>query len=273
MKGSCFCLAYRKARSAWNRAALTLALAFLQGLFPGAHSAAQTVQLHIAAAADLEPVLPVLQRQYEQATGVKIIASYGSSAALTEQILNGDPQDVFLSADEAHPQRLISVGLADESHPLAYARGVLVLWARHDSPAQPLSLNVLTSTRVKKIAVANALHAPYGVAARQALENLHLYSQLAPKLAIAENIGQTAEFAESGNAQAAFISLTIASSAHDRSLGSFIRLPAGSYQEIRQCAILLRSSRNQKQAQQFLQWLTSKQVQQSLPRFGLDPAN
>ncbi|MFP5267349.1 MAG: extracellular solute-binding protein, partial [Acidobacteriota bacterium] len=92
-------------------------------------------------------------------------------------------------------------------------------------------------------------------------------------LAIAENIGQTAEFAESGNAQAAFISLTIASSAHDRALGSFIRLPAGSYQQIRQCAIILRSSRNQKQAQQFLQWLTSKQVQQSLPGFGLDPAD
>ena len=273
MKGSYFSLAYRKARSAWNLSALALAMAACQILFPCAHSAAQTAELHIAAAADLEPVLPVLQRQYEQATGVKIIASYGSSAALTEQILNGDPQDVFLSADEAHPQRLVSAGLAEEPQPIAYARGVLVLWARHDSPAQPLSLNVLTSPRVSKIAIANALHAPYGVAARQALENLRLYAQLAPKLAIAENIGQTAEFAESGNAQAAFISLTIASSAHDRALGSFIRLPAGSYQQIRQCAIILRSSRNQKQAQQFLQWLTSKQVQQSLPGFGLDPAN
>ncbi len=273
MKGSYFSLAYRKASSAWNRLALTLAVAAWPLLFCCARCTAQTAELHIAAAADLEPVLPVLERQYEQATGVKIIASYGSSAALTEQILNGDPQDVFLSADEAHPQRLVSAGLADEPHPMAYARGVLVLWARRDSPAQPLSLNVLTSPGVRKIAIANALHAPYGVAARQALESLHLYAQLAPKLAIAENIGQTAEFAESGNAQAAFISLTIARSAHDRALGSFIRLPAGSYQPIRQCAIVLRSSRNRSQAQGFLQWLTSKSVQQSLPGFGLDPAN
>ncbi len=279
MKSSCFSLAYRKARLVWNQSVLTLALATVTLLPFCAVSAAQAAggassgELRIAAAADLEPVLPALQQEYEKATGVRIIASFGSSATLTEQILNGDPQDVFLSADEVHPQRLVTAGFSDEPSPVPYAHGVLVLWARHDSPAQPLALDVLTSPRVKTIAIANALHAPYGVAARQALESLHVYTQIAGKLAIAENIGQTAEFAESGNAQVALISLTIANSAHDRALGSFVRFPAGSYQPIRQCAVILKSSRNPSEAHRFLQWLTSQKVQQSLPGFGLDPAS
>jgi molybdate transport system substrate-binding protein len=273
MKNSCFSLGYRKALSACAVSALcSLFLIWIFAGSPAAH-AQSPKELHIAATVDLQPVLPTLAAQYEQATGVKIIASFGSSATLAEQITNGDPQDIFLSADYMHAEQLVAAGLTDAHAPTPYARGVLVLWARKDSPAQPITLNVLTSPKVKKIAIANSLQAPYGFAAEKALGKLNLTAQVASKFVVAEDIEQTAQFAESGNAEVALISLTIASSPHFRDLGTFARFPAQSYPEIRQCAVILKSSKNKDEAQKFLTWLTSSSVQQSLTKFGLDPAN
>jgi molybdate transport system substrate-binding protein len=229
-------------------------------------------ELHVAAASDLQPVLPALAARYAAETGVKIVASFGSSATLTQQVENGAPQDVFLSADFVHPEELVAAGLTVERVPVPYARGVLVVWARKDSPAQPLTLEALTNPKVAKIAIANPLHAPYGMAATQALESLHLTAATKNKLVIAENIGQTAQFAESGNAQVGIISLTIASSPHYQELGSFVRFPPSSYGVIRQCGVVLKASKNQAAAEAFLKWLTSAAVQESLPKFGLDAA-
>jgi molybdate transport system substrate-binding protein len=262
-------LGYRTARSRRIQVALPLLLA--AACAQAQQPAQPPTELHIAAASDLQPVLPALAARYVAETGVKIVASFGSSATLTGQLENGAPQDVFLSADYIHPEQLVAAGLAVETVPVPYARGVLVLWARKDSPAQPLTLDALTNPRVTKIAIANPLHAPYGLAATSALESLHLTGVTKSKLVIAENIGQTAQFAESANAQVAIISLTIASSPHYQQLGSFVRFPPSSYPVIRQCGVVLKASKNQATAEAFLQWLTSAAVQESLPRFGLDP--
>jgi molybdate transport system substrate-binding protein len=263
MTNSWVSLGYRKAVFA---ALMVVALC-------GAGQAQAGSELHVAAASDLQPVLPTLAAKYAAETGVKIVASFGSSATLTQQIENGAPQDVFLSADFVHPQELVANGLTVESAPVPYARGELVLWARKDSPAQPITLEVLTSTKVTKIAIANPLHAPYGLAATRALESLHLTQATKNKLVVAENIGQTAQFVESGNAQVGLISLTIASSPHYRELGSFVRFPVASYPAIRQCGVVLKSSKNQAAAEAFLKWLTSAAVQADLPKFGLDAAD
>lgn len=232
----------------------------------------QAKELHIAAAADLQPVMPTLAQAYEHATGIKIVASFGSTATLTQQLMNGDPQDVFLAADFTHPEQLVAANLTVEHSPVPYASGVLVLWARKDSPVQPLTLDALTDSRVQKIAVANDQHAPYGVAATKALAALHLTDKVAAKLVIAENIAQTAQFAESGNAQVALISLTIASSPHFREIGNYILIPRV-YPALRQCGVTLKTSKNQSEAQDFLRWLTSNPVQEKLKTMGLDPAN
>jgi len=273
MKDSYFYLGYRKALSQGALTLLPLLLVALLGTSPRPILAQTPQVLHIAAASDLQPLMPALSAQYERATGVKIITSFGSSATLAQQLLNGDPQDIFLSADFVHPEQLVAANLTDNPAPTPYAHGVLVLWARKDSPAQPLTINSLVSSKVTKIAIANSMHAPYGFAATRAIESLGLTAATASKLVIAENIAQTAQFAESGNAQLAFISLTIASSPHFRDLGSFVRLPPHSYPEIRQCAVILKASKNQAAAHDFLKWLTSPPIQHSLPKFGLDPAN
>ena len=166
----------------------------------------------------------------------------------------------------------MAAGLADTPAPLAYARGILVLWARRDSPLQPLTQNTLRDGNVTTLAIANPEHAPYGRAAVAALTSMKLYDQLKPRLVIAENIAQTAQFVESGNAQLGLISLTAASTEHFKQLGSFVRMPPAAYPEIRQCAVVMRESAHRADAHAFLDWLRSPAVQQSLPRYGLDPA-
>lgn len=227
-------------------------------------------ELRVAAAADLQPVLPALATAFEHQTGTHVTATFGSSATLTQQIQNGAPIDLFLSADCSHPQQLADSHLTT-TPPIQYATGVLVLWARKDSPAQPLSLASLQSARVARIAVANDFHAPYGQAATAELRALNLQQTLHPKLVTGENIMQTAQFADTGNAQAAFISLTIASSPHFRETGTFMELPRR-YPPIRQCGVALRAAANPGVAQQFLRWLTSSETQARLPQFGLEPA-
>lgn len=246
---------------------VAIALLTFVVLVPSLHA---QKQLQLACAADLQPVMPALAAGYERATGVHLVTAFGSSATLAQQLANGAPQDVFLSADTAHPQQLVDSGVA-LGPPTPYAHGVLVLWARKDSPLQPISLDTLKDSRLTRLAIANPAHAPYGLAAQQALEHLGLYDRLKPELAVAENIAQTAQFAESGNAQAGLISLTIASSEHFRSIGTFVRIPSNAYSPIQQSAVIIKSSKQTALAKAFLNWLTSASTQQQLRSYGLEP--
>jgi molybdate transport system substrate-binding protein len=251
-------------------AVLLACLVMLSGFF-GVESASAQKVLHVAAAADLQPVLPVLAAEYEKATGVKLVASYGSSSTLATQILNGAPMDLFLGADFVFPEKIVAAGLADSGEPTAYARGTLVLWARKDSPLQPLSMERLTDPRVKTIAIANELHAPYGRAAASALRWLKLYDQVAPHLVVAENVDQTAQFVESGNAQLGLISLTAASTEHFKEVGTYVLVPTTAYPVIRQCAVVMVKSERRADAHAFLDWLLTPAVQGSLNKLGLAP--
>ncbi len=226
-------------------------------------------QIRIAAAADLQPLMPVLAEAYEHATGIKVVTSYGSSATLATQILNGQQVDIFLGADFTFPEKIVAAGMADTKSPIAYAKGTLVLWARKDSPFQPLHLEVLSDSRLKSVAIANQDHAPYGRAAVAALNYLKLYDAVGPKLVIADNIAQAAQFVESGNAQVGLISLTAAATEHFKQLGSYVLLPSVSYPPIMQYGVVLQKSPNRSDAHAFMDWLTSPQIQDNLPKFGL----
>jgi molybdate transport system substrate-binding protein len=229
-------------------------------------------EVHVLAAADLQSALPPLADAFEHATGIKLIVSYGSSATLATQVLNGDPADLFLSADYSFPEQIVAAGLADTTAPLAYARGTLVLWARKDSPLQPLTQNTLRDGKFTSLAIANPEHAPYGRAAVSALTWMKLYEAVKPKIVQAENIAQTAQFVESGNAQLGLISLTTASTEHFKQLGSYVRIPQMAYPEIRQCAVVMKKAGSRADAHAFLDWLRSPAVQQNLSKYGLDAA-
>jgi molybdate transport system substrate-binding protein len=246
-------------------------LVCLMGALPCCHAQPADHQVHVLAAADMQSVLPALADAFEHASGIKLIVSYGSSSTLATQILNGDPADLFISADYSFPEKIISAHLADTSEPIPYARGTLVLWARKDSPVQPLSQNTLREGHFTSLAIADPQHAPYGRAAVSALTWMKLYDTLKPEIRIAENVAQTAQFVESGNAQLGLISLTTASTDHFKEIGTFVRMPTIAYPPIRQCAVVMAKSEHRSDAHAFLDWLRSPGVQQNLPKYGLDP--
>lgn len=231
-------------------------------------AAAQTLRL--AAAADLQPVLPPILQEFEAKTGIHVDASYQSSATLTTQIQNGAPFDLFMAADLSFPQRVIASGLADSEQPVTYARGTLVLWTRNDSPFPQLSVDTLRDPALKTVAIANAEHAPYGRAAEASLKSLGLYDQLKPKFVVAENIAQTAQYVDSGNSQIGLISLTSALSERLQSNGHYVVMPRDSYPAILQGAVVLKNSANRTAAHQLLDFLLSPAVQKKLAARGLE---
>lgn len=252
---------------------LRLLLSLLLILLVTSHALAQQKKtIRVAAAADLMPLLPGIAQQYEKATGTHVEISFASSATLATQILNGAPMDLFLAADYDFPQKIVAARLADTPRPIPYARGALVLWARKDSPVQPISLATLKNPRLQRLAVANPNHAPYGRAAIAALTSMKLIDALRPRFVVAENIAQTAQFAESGNAQAGLLSLTAASTEHFRKLGTYVLIPSQSYPPLRQYAVVLLHTANRKAAHAFLSFLLSGKVQQQLAKQGLLPA-
>jgi molybdate transport system substrate-binding protein len=219
--------------------------------------------LHVAAAADLQPILPAIAADFEQHNHVRIAITYGASGTLTTQIENGAPFDVFMAADMKYPERIISAGLADSARPVLYARGVLVLWARRDSPVQPLSLGSLRDEKVKRLAIANPQTAPYGRAALAMLESMGLTSQVKDKLVTAENVAQAAQFAESGNADAGLISLNSAANPPLLHEGTYVVMPPASYPPIEQGAVVLRRAHDAKIAHAFVEAVAKVTLQPS----------
>lgn len=229
--------------------------------------------LRIAAAADLQPVLPPLLRDFEQKTGIHVEASYKSSATLATQIINGAPFDLFLAADTSFPQRVIAAGRAEEAQPRVYARGTLVLWTRNDSGVTSLSPEALGSPAIRTIAIANPEHAPYGRAAQATLEHLHLLKAVRPKLRMAENIAQAAQYADSGNAQVGFLSLTSALTPRLQADGHFVRVPEQDHPPILQGAVVVRNSKAAAAAHRFLEFLGSPPIARTLAGEGLEPGS
>src|SRR5580704_4947048 len=233
--------------------------------------------LRIAAAADLEPVLPPILVQFRQATGIRAEATFQASAVLTTQIQNGAPFDLFLSADTGYPKRLIDAGLADaagtadSSSPIVYAKGTLVLWTRKDAHLPPPSLDLLRSPELRRLAIANPDRAPYGRAAVAALTSLKLYDPLKPRLVTAENIAQAAQFVDSGNADAGLISLTSALTPKLASSGSWFVIPRDLYPPIEQGAVIITKTTQRAAAHRLLDYLLSPPVQVQLAKTGLTP--
>ena len=241
-------------------------------LFAFAFTAHAQQTLRVAAAADLQPVLPPILAQFTAQTGIPTQASYKSSATLATSIINGAPFDVFLAADLSFPQRVVAAGLAKESAPTPYARGTLVLWTRNDTPFHALSMNSLRDPALKTLAIANPQHAPYGRAAEAALHHLGLYNTVKPKLVIAENIAQAAQYADSGNAQMGLISLTAALTPQLKSTGHYVIVPRDAYPPILQGAVILKNSLNAEVAQRFLNFFASPAIVHQLQARGLASA-
>lgn len=227
-------------------------------------------ELTVAAAADLSPVLQPIARDFQARTGNAIRVSFGSSGDFFNQIQNGAPYDVFLSADRGYPEKLVKLGLADSDSLRTYAVGRLVLWVPNNShlDLEHQGMRALLDPSVRKIAIANPQHAPYGRAAVAALRFYRLYDKIADRLVLGENVGQAAQFAESGNAQVGIIALAHALAPSVRSLGRYWMIPADSYPAVEQGVVIVSHSKNKALAKQFLKYLAGSESQAIFRQFG-----
>jgi molybdate transport system substrate-binding protein len=238
--------------------------------------AASAQQLTVAAAADLNYALKDVSARFEQQTGNKVALSFGASGNLYAQIQNGAPYDLFFSADSKYPGKLAEAGLIDKSSLHPYATGHLVLWlpqslrgfANDRAATREHIAAILLRPEVKRIAIANPEHAPYGRAALTALERLGIRDKVKSKLVLGENVSQAAQFAQSGNAQAALISLSLALSPPMKRAGDYWKLPADTYPEIEQVAGIVAASRHKQAAQAFIEFVRSGEGAAILKRYG-----
>lgn len=237
-------------------------------LFTGSCVAAQ--EITVAAAADMSAALPELAAAYTKQTGLAVKLVFGSSGNLTSQIRNGAPYDVFLSADEEYPRQLIAEGLAVQNTLYRYAVGRLVLWVPANSPLDlsKLGMTALLDPSVRKIAIANPAHAPYGRAAEAALSHYDIYGRIAGRLVLGENVSQAAQFVESGNAQAGLIALSHALAPALKDKGRYWTVPLDSYPALNQAAVVLSKSKQQDAARKFLEFLRTSESGSLLESYG-----
>jgi molybdate transport system substrate-binding protein len=227
-------------------------------------------EVTVAAAADLSATLTEIAAKYKSQTGQEVKLTFGASGNLTTQIRNGAPFDIFFSADENYPNQLIDAGLAEKSSLYRYAVGRLALWVPNDSPLDfsKLGMQALLDPAVKKIAIANPQHAPYGRAAEAALRHFGIYHQVSNRLVLGENVSQAAQFVESGNAQAGLIALSHALAPAMKSKGRYWTVPLDAYPTLNQAAVVLSHSEQKEAARKFLEFVRSPEVTSLLQSYG-----
>lgn len=234
-----------------------------------AADAAQPRALSIAAAANLVYALGALDSEYNKtAPDVKVTTATGASGNLVAQIKNGAPYDVFLSADLDFPRALIAASQADGKTLETFAVGRLVIWTtRTDLDVSDVS-TAIRSPLVRRLAVANATSAPYGRAAREAMDHLGVWADAAPKIVVGENISQTAQFVETGNADAGFVAMSLVLSPKLKDKGHWTEVPRDLYGAIEQGAVITAHGTTNPSAPGYLEFLRSPAARKVLESYG-----
>jgi molybdate transport system substrate-binding protein len=215
----------------------------------------------------LQTVLPILAAQFTRKTGVDVTQTFGASGQLTEQIKQGAPFDVFLAANQAFVKNLAAAGIIRADSVRPYARGTLVLVVHPGSSGVVSGLADLAKPEIKKIAIANPATAPYGAAAKQALERSGLRARLEPKLVQADSVRQALQFVETGNAEAGFASHANARTAQVR----IIAVDPAQYDPIVQALGVVAGSKRPDSAEAFARFMLGEEGQKVLAEFGFKP--
>jgi molybdate transport system substrate-binding protein len=215
--------------------------------------------LRVAAAADLAPCINELNSVFAASVaGADVTYSIGASGNFYAQIKNGAPYDVFLSADMHYPQELLKAGLADAASLMVYAHGQLVMWSNDPKVDVSLGLKALAAPTIQRIAIANPEVAPYGRAAKAALQNAGVWDLVQSKLVVGESIAQTAQFVETGNAQVGLISFAHVNGTNKSAHGHVWIVPANLYPMIEQGAIVTAKGKSNPLAMRYLDFLRSE---------------
>lgn len=254
----------RWSRVSWNRRAiLVAAFASLTGLTPYGVSARDAKDVKVAVAANFTEPAKEIAAAFEKATGHKLVLSFGATGQFYAQITQGAPFEILISADKATPAKAIAEGHAVAGTAFTYAVGKLVLFSRSLDLANGEA--VLKEAKFAKIAIANPATAPYGAAAIEVLKALGVHEPLQPKLVQGNNIAQTFQFVDTGNAELGFVALSQVIFAKD---GSRWTVPTRLYSVIAQDAVLLKTGADSEAAKAFLAFLRGPEARAVIEKFG-----
>jgi molybdate transport system substrate-binding protein len=259
----------RPQQSAVKRPLLLLILAtVLILIIPRSVSGAE---LAIAAAADLKFAFDELAVEFQaKHPNVRVRATYGSSGNFHAQLRNRAPFDLYFSADIEYPRKLAEAGLGLDPEVFLYATGQLVLWVPNSSPLDlgQLGMQALLAPSVRKIAIANPRHAPYGVAAVAAMKSFKVHDALSAKLVYGENVAQAAQFVESRSADIGVIALALAMAPPLRAAGRSWEIPIDSYPRMEQGGMILKWTQHPESARAFREFVLGEPGRAILQRHG-----
>ena len=233
----------------------------------GASPPALAAATNVAVAANFTEAAQEIARAFKDRTGHEAVLSFGSTGQLYTQITQDAPFEVFLSADVERPTKAVEEGFAVPGTQFTYAIGKLVLWSKDPDLVQ--GEVTLKNGDFTKIAIANPTAAPYGAAAVQAMESLGVYEQLQPKIVQGNNIAQTFQFVETGNAELGFVAL---SQVVNDTEGSRWDVTDDLYDPIKQDAVLLKKGADSEAAKAFLEFLKGPEAAEVIARFGYGTA-
>jgi molybdate transport system substrate-binding protein len=224
----------------------------------------QPQTLTVSAAADLTPAFQEMGRLFEQQEGTKVIFNFGSTGQLAQQIEQGAPVDLFAAANVSFIEGLEQKGLIIHDTKAFYAQGRLTLWTRDDNPLKLERVEDLARPEFKRVAIANPEHAPYGLAAREALQAAGVWESVAPKLVYGENISQTLQYAESGNVDAAIVALSLST----QSKGRWVLIPAALHQPLKQALAVIKATKHEQEARRFAAFVNSAEGRGVMRKYG-----
>lgn len=221
-------------------------------------------ELLVAAASDLQFAFTEIGQLFEAQTGHPVTFSFGSTGNLTTQIENGAPFDLLAAANVAYIERLRSRGLIIPETQQVYAQGRIVLAVNRKAGVTATSLRDLLDPSISQVAIANPDHAPYGLAAKQALQQAGLWERLRPKLVYGENVRQALQFVQTGDAPAGIVALSIADVPEVR----WILIDAGLHEPLNQALAVIKGSPNESAARAFAELVNSPQGRPIMKKYG-----
>ena len=230
------------------------------------NTANESPEIVIAAASDLRPAFEELAERFTSETKVRVTFSFGSSGQLREQILNGAPFDVFASANAEFVDEVIEQNAGIASSKTNYAVGRIVLWSA-DPKSLPSSISDLDASQFARIAIANPTHAPYGLAAQQALTSAGVWKTVEKKIVYGENISDTKKIIDSGNADIGVIALSLAI-ADGR---TYVEIPASLHKPLLQAAVVTTTGKQPESAQRWIDFMSSSSGSAVMKKYGFIP--
>jgi molybdate transport system substrate-binding protein len=243
----------------------------MSGVLAACHPGSTAEPLKVAAAADLTFAFKDIGEEFEKRTGEKVLLSFGATGLLERQIAEGAPFDLFAAGDVSFVDDAIHSGVCLADSKAVYAKGRIALAYRKDAlPAK--TVGDLADGRIAKVAIANPAHAPYGKAARQALERAGVWEGVRSKLVYGENVQQALEFVQSGNAGAALVALSLVSGVGATADIAWVEVPPSLYDPIVQALVVCtRGKAGVPAAQKFAAFVQSGDGRAVLQRYGFLP--